>query len=98
MVSALAPGYVADTTTWGGAMLGYDSIPMFNTEMVPTRVIRMATTHAKMGRSIKKLGMSVDSLYCLPPAACPAAGGPCSPGFLFGSYGVALAGLPGCKV
>ncbi len=58
IVWALAPGYCAVTVTSGGAMSGYESIPMPCTEMMPNSEIRIAMTQAKTGRLMKKLGMS----------------------------------------
>src|SRR6185312_14079765 len=43
----------------GGAMFGYDSTPRFRMASTPPSEIRMATTQAKIGRSMKKVGMSV---------------------------------------
>jgi hypothetical protein len=49
---------VAVTVTWGGAMSGYAAIPIVVIEMAPPRQISIEMTHAKIGRSMKKLGMT----------------------------------------
>ena len=38
-------------------MIGYCAIASNGTEIAPIRQMKSATTHAKMGRSMKKLGM-----------------------------------------
>src|SRR3954468_5319828 len=56
-VSALAPGYVVETVICGGAISGYAAVGSSNTQSRPATVIRMAITHAKTGRSMKKSAM-----------------------------------------
>ena len=41
----------------GGAMIGYCAIGRNGIEIAPNKQMKSATTHAKMGRSIKKLAM-----------------------------------------
>ncbi len=53
-VSASAPGYVATMATCGGAIGGYDSMPSVLIASTPPSVISSASTHAKMGRWMKK--------------------------------------------
>ena len=53
IVCALAPGYVAVTTTVGGAISGWRSIGRFSAAMIPTTMIVIETTAASTGRSVK---------------------------------------------
>src|SRR4030095_2666038 len=48
-----APGYVADTVTWTGVMLGYCATGSCDIETKPARQMISATTAAKTGRSMK---------------------------------------------
>src|SRR4029077_9481123 len=52
---ALAPGYVADTSTVGGVISGYWAIGRANTASSPASVTMIDSTEAKMGRFMKKL-------------------------------------------
>lgn len=54
MTSALAPGYVAETVTWGGVMSGYWAMGRLYMATRPAMTITMEMTDAKMGRSMKK--------------------------------------------
>ena len=74
-VSALAPVYVADTRTVGGAMLGNCSIGNWISPNMPSATINTEMTPASMGRSIKVFtvmtlkfydkfkGLNLDILY-----------------------------------
>src|SRR5688572_19592753 len=53
--SALAPGYVASTTTCGGVISGNIAIGRNGIATAPATTMTMASTEAKMGRSMKKL-------------------------------------------
>src|ERR1035437_5322804 len=53
-VSALAPGYTADTETEGGAICGYCAIGRFFIDTRPAKVMMIEMTAANIGRSIKK--------------------------------------------
>lgn len=48
--SALAPAYVVDTITVGGAMSGYCSTGRFTSEMSPRKTIATADITANIGR------------------------------------------------
>src|SRR2546422_4605957 len=52
-VSAEAPGYTACTVTTGGAISGYCAIGRLSTAASPASTMKMDTTAAKMGRSMK---------------------------------------------
>src|SRR5690606_21530227 len=106
VVSALAPGYDADTVTCGGAMLGYDSMPKPLIASTPPSVIRIAMTQAKTGWLMKKRDMGGQSLPAAAASSCggaPASAGawPCADGSPpacaapGGCHGSALAGCPG---
>src|SRR5712664_3346919 len=56
--SALAPGKVAFTVTWGGTTCGYWAIGRPTAASAPTRIMNRAMTVEKTGRSIKKLSMA----------------------------------------
>src|SRR3546814_12576554 len=56
-VLAEAPAYVALICTEGGAMGGYCDTGSVVIDNAPAIIRIMAITHAKMGRSIKKLTM-----------------------------------------
>jgi hypothetical protein len=56
-VSALAPGYLAVTVTVGGTMFGYCAIGRLNRATTPAKTVTIAITDAKIGRSMKNLGM-----------------------------------------
>src|SRR5688572_2933609 len=53
--SALAPGYVACTTTCGGVICGNIAIGRNGIATAPATTMTMASTDAKIGRSMKKL-------------------------------------------
>src|SRR5271169_3637855 len=53
--SALAPGKVVDTVTWGGTTCGYWAIGRPRIESPPIRIMISAMTVEKTGRSMKKL-------------------------------------------
>src|SRR3954469_12011834 len=53
-VAESAPGYVADTVTWTGVMLGYCETGSRYIDTPPARQMMRATTAAKIGRSMKK--------------------------------------------
>ncbi len=53
IVSALAPGYAVEMVTVGGEISGYCDTGRLNEAMTPASVTRIATTLAKMGRSMK---------------------------------------------
>src|SRR6266851_10138600 len=55
--SALAPGKVVVTVTWGGTTCGYWAIGRFTAASEPTRIMISAMTVEKTGRSMKKLSM-----------------------------------------
>src|SRR5512136_2454945 len=48
-----APGYVADTVTWTGVIVGYCSTGRRNIETPPAMTMTRETTVAKMGCSMK---------------------------------------------
>jgi hypothetical protein len=52
-----APGYVAEMAIAGGAMVGYWAMGSVRTAITPASIVMMASTHAKMGRSMKKRAM-----------------------------------------
>ena len=54
MSSALAPGYVARTTTSGGTTSGYWAIGSPRMDIRPASVMTIDRTVANTGRSIKK--------------------------------------------
>src|SRR5881392_1591751 len=56
--SALAPGKLVVTVTWGGTTCGYCAIGRFTAASAPTRIMISAMTVEKTGRSIKKLSMT----------------------------------------
>src|SRR5271156_2081636 len=65
--SALAPGKVVDTVTWGGTTCGYWAIGRPRIESPPIRIMISAMTVEKTGRSMKKLNTvtfddSIDSV------------------------------------
>ena len=51
----LAPGYCARTTTVGGATSGYSEIGSAGSDRSPATKIRVDSTPAKIGRSMKNL-------------------------------------------
>ena len=53
ITSELAPGYVADTITCGGVIVGYCSNGRFFRAIKPARVITSEITMANLGLSIK---------------------------------------------
>src|SRR6202048_4272497 len=55
--SALAPGKLVVTVTWGGTTCGYWAIGRLTAASAPTRIMSRAMTVEKTGRSIKKLSM-----------------------------------------
>src|ERR1700686_5023087 len=55
MVAASAPGNVADTTTEGGVICGNRATGSSRKAMRPASVMTIASTVAKIGRSLKKL-------------------------------------------
>src|SRR6266568_2752104 len=59
--SALAPGKLVVTVTWGGTTCGYCAIGRFTAASAPTRIMTSAMTVEKTGRSIKKLSMACAS-------------------------------------
>src|SRR5438034_5737876 len=56
--SALAPGKLVVTVTWGGTTCGYCAIGRLTAASVPTRIMTSAMTVEKTGRSMKKLNMT----------------------------------------
>ena len=56
-VSAEAPVYVVPIVTLGGAMSGYCSSGSVKMDKPPASMMTMASTHAKMGRLMKKGAM-----------------------------------------
>src|SRR6266404_8800917 len=56
--SALAPGKLVVTVTWGGTTCGYCAIGRFTAASAPTRIMISAMTVEKTGRSMKKLSMA----------------------------------------
>src|SRR5690554_2111863 len=54
---ALAPGYIADTTTCGGATSGYISMGKVRIATIPTKTIITEMTDENNGRSIKNLNI-----------------------------------------
>src|SRR5689334_4043658 len=81
-------------------MLGYDSIPSLVIEITPPSAIRIAMTHAKIGRSMKKLDMLMS--LARQRGQCALGAGVLSADVLSafaagasGCHGVALAGAPG---
>src|SRR5574343_388087 len=59
-VSALAPGYVADTWICGGVMLGYWAIGNDTMATRPAMVMMIEITAEKIGRSIKNFENMID--------------------------------------
>jgi len=57
-ISAEAPAYVAVTEIEGGAMLGYWATGNLVIARAPISTMRMETTQAKTGRSMKNLAMT----------------------------------------
>ena len=55
MVEASAPGKVAETTTEGGVICGKRATGSSRKAMEPASVMTIASTVAKIGRSMKKL-------------------------------------------
>ena len=64
-VCALAPGYMAFTTTVGGVISGYCSMGSPSTATPPTIIVMIAMTLAKIGRSMKN---RLNTRRQLPPA------------------------------
>ena len=62
-VSALAPVYVADTRTVGGAMLGNCSIGNWISPNMPSATINTEITPESMGRSIKVFTVMILQFY-----------------------------------
>src|ERR1700686_1246084 len=56
--SALAPGKLVVTVTWGGTTCGYCAIGRLTAASTPTRIMTSAMTVEKTGRSMKKLSMA----------------------------------------
>src|SRR2546426_5687230 len=56
--SALAPGKLVVTVTWGGTTCGYCEIGRPTAASAPTRIMSSAMTVEKTGRSMKKLSMA----------------------------------------
>src|SRR4029077_19701133 len=56
--SALAPGKLVVTVTWGGTTCGYCAIGRLTAASAPTRIMISAMTVEKTGRSMKKLSMA----------------------------------------
>jgi hypothetical protein len=54
---------VNDTTMVGGATVGYCATGSCVIDTPPSTMMKMATTHAKIGRSMKKLGMERAPLF-----------------------------------
>src|SRR5690606_39558492 len=63
-----APGYWARTTTDGGTTSGYSEMGNWKTDTTPASRIKIDSTPAKMGRSIKNLEtfMMATVLGCVP--------------------------------
>ncbi len=55
MTLGLAPGYCARTTTVGGTTSGYSEIGSAGSDSSPATKIRVDSTPAKIGRSMKNL-------------------------------------------
>ena len=62
MTRGLAPGNCARTTTCGGATSGYSEIGSWKIASSPTRKMKIDSTAAKRGRSMKKREMSMQRL------------------------------------
>src|SRR3990167_8951969 len=62
-VSADAPAYWALTVIEGGAISGYCATGRVKKATVPTSVIRIEMTEAKIGRSMKKCEIFIVSAY-----------------------------------
>src|SRR6202162_1735880 len=60
--SALAPGKLVVTVTWGGTTCGYCAIGRLTAASAPTRIMTSAITVEKTGRSMKKLSMARPSM------------------------------------
>src|SRR5689334_19144878 len=60
-VRAEAPGKIAVTVIAGGAMAGYCDTGSFRIERTPAIMMMIASTHAKIGRSMKNLAMAWSS-------------------------------------
>ena len=60
MSSGEAPGKFVCTEICGGATLGYCATGRSGIAIAPAIMMKMATTQAKMGRLMKKLGMAFD--------------------------------------
>ena len=58
---ALAPGYLQSTCTVGGEIGGYCASGRLTTAIAPASVITIESTAAKIGRSIKKREITLDS-------------------------------------
>ena len=69
-VRALAEDQAGEViVTCGGAISGYAPTPILLRLIIPNRTIRMAITHAKMGRSMKNLEKSMGIPWHLPGGA-----------------------------
>src|ERR1700754_1968285 len=62
-VSAVAPGKEAETTTVGGAISGYWATGRVGREMAPASTIRIDSTAAKIGLSMKKWGKRMPAYW-----------------------------------
>src|SRR5262252_646619 len=72
--SALAPGYWPLTLMVGGAISGYCATGRRQNDTPPTITKTIATTAAKIGRSMKKCDMRMAALPHSTLAEAPAAG------------------------
>src|SRR5688572_7520749 len=63
-VAAEAPGYTARTVTTGGAISGYCAIGSTRIAASPAMTMKIESTAAKIGRSIKKREIMVDPDFC----------------------------------
>src|SRR5690242_17463955 len=81
ITSAEAPGYTACTVTTGGAISGYCAIGRFLIAASPASTMKIESTAAKIGRSMKKrenmacLGLCYFLLAGGLPGACGCAAG-----------------------
>src|SRR5688572_15027917 len=64
-VAAEAPGYTARTVTTGGAISGYCAIGSTRIAASPAMTMKIESTAAKIGRSMKKREIMAGCLYFL---------------------------------
>src|SRR5580704_10900347 len=71
MVLGDAPGYWPLTTTVGGTISGYSLMGRFGIASKPATVIKIASTVANIGRSMKKEEIFIGMAYLAAGAAPP---------------------------